>query len=816
MNITKKVKIRPEKPIHSKPSFLIISTNFQLETLYNILIKNPSLVNSKDQKGETFLSYAIKRKNIENAELILTSPSLDYSFQDKEGNSYLHLAVINRLENIAKILIEKGINLNLQNNEGNTALHFAYSTGEVNLIKLIIENKADFTIKNNKRLIGEEIKPGTFHEILDISFNNYLNKNVINETNKSNNKTNSKEKIFNLEKESLNDNRTSTETIINEKCQINKSININWENNDINGDSKLNLNNNNSNMINTSNNTYQQESQQNSKMKFSLVNYSYSEEVNEGENIIPNPQTQKISDIKNSIQSSDIFDLASSATYQEKLANINNSHTIGEQNIIQKKESSDTNDDIVNININKINHNQNNHMILIDDNSININNIIQNGIQMSQVSFQTSYENGRKNIISNVSNNENGLKIKSEDDKKSNEKEIINTGNGGKIILDFCKSLKKEDIYQNQAQYNKKDSDCISNNDLNNINKTNTFQSKIETNDNFIFSPFASLKKTLNNQLNGSEININNDYNQNNLSNININNEIKNLEIQNIKENKTLNISSSNINKHNTINENNIEIKTQKSQIIPERNTFPNRNNKNLKNIIPLLSEANLNNITTKNNTKINLDCPIDSSDDSFNYNSMNKSQDSLYKFLSEIRLEQYYNLMKVNGFDDIELLLNQSKTGIAITDKQLKLSGMKIPGDRAKILIRLQEKAGNFIFPIPKEVYYIYQNNNFIQDRNLNKLKNWLEELRISNYLDNFIQNGYHSLELLIFQMESKNPLTDEILKDEIGIDKIGHRSRIINKLNEDAKNSFNKWKTSVLIIGADLTKKICDCNIF
>ena len=43
----------------------------------------------------------------ENAELILTSPLLDYNYQDKNGNSYLHLAVINRLENIAKILIEK-------------------------------------------------------------------------------------------------------------------------------------------------------------------------------------------------------------------------------------------------------------------------------------------------------------------------------------------------------------------------------------------------------------------------------------------------------------------------------------------------------------------------------------------------------------------------------------------------------------------------------------------------------------------------------------------------------------------------------------
>ena len=67
-----------------------------------------------------------------------------------------------------------------------------------------------------------------------------------------------------------------------------------------------------------------------------------------------------------------------------------------------------------------------------------------------------------------------------------------------------------------------------------------------------------------------------------------------------------------------------------------------------------------------------------------------------------------------------------------------------------------------------------------------------------------------------MILQMESKNPINDEILKEEIGIDKIGHRSRIINKLNEDAKNSYNKWKNSLLIMGGDLTKKICDCNIF
>ena len=732
MNITKKVKIMPEKSIQSKPSFLIISTNFQLETLYHILIKNPSLVNTKDAKGETFLSYAIKRKNIETSELIITSPILDYNFQDKNGNSYLHLAVINCLENIAKALIEKGININLQNNEGNTALHFAYSTGDIKLIKLIIESKADFTIKNKNGLIGEEIKKGTFQEILDVSNSKSITNIIINPI-ISDNKNISKEININSENEIKNNNNSNNEIIQNEKNQINKSINMNWENNGNNDDRIIN-----NNIINTSNNVNQSGSQQNSKLKFSLVNFSYSEDPDEiDDKKINNQENQKISEIKNSIQSSDIFDLCSSATYQEKLANINKCHIVEEPKIISKKESSEsnTNDDIVNININKIQSSNQN------------NNLIQNGNQISQISFLTSYENGRK---INDNNNENGLNIIK---SLENKNELNMNTNGGKIIQDFCI------------------------NSLNNINSSN-------------------------------------------LSNMNINNELKKQENQIIMENKTINISSPIINKYNPNKENYTEIQSQKSKMIPEINSrvINNKNKKNNFNHINTnLSEANLNNISTKKNTKINLDCPINTSEETTISSQKPKSNDDyLYKFLSEIRLENYYSIMKSNGFDDIQLLLNQTKTGIAITDKQLKLSGIMIPGDRAKILIRLQEKAGHFSFPVPKEVYYINQNDDYNDDKNINNLKNWLEEIKVENYLENFIKNGYHSIELMMLQMESKNPITDEILKDEIGIEKIGHRSRIINKLNEDAKSTYNKWKSSVLIIGADLTKKICDCNIF
>ena len=470
MNITKKYKIKPEKAIQSKPSYLIISTNYQLETLYHILIRNPLLVNTKDNKGETFLSYALKRKNIDIAELILTSPKLDYNFQDKNGNSYLHLAVINHLINIAKSLIEKGININLQNNEGNTAMHFAFSTGVGELINLLIENKIDFSIKNNKGLIGEEIKEGTFQEILDIS-NNNLNKNgnKINDSYTSENKNNPEEININSNNENQNSNiTTSNEIILNEKCQTNKSIKIDWENTDNNIDIKKTS----INLSNTLNNTNKSGSQQNSKLKFSLVNLSYSEEPEEEQKL--NQEKETIPENKLNIQSSDIFDLCSSATYQEKLANMNIIHTVGEPKIIIKKESSElnANDDIVNININKIEINQNN--------SININNLFPNGIQLSQNSFQTSYEKGRKKII-----NENKLN-NNKNDVKTNE----NNRKGGKIIMDFCKSLTNNAIFQNKFQYNKKESDIISNND-------NNVQYKIEANDNFIFSPFTSLKKEI-------------------------------------------------------------------------------------------------------------------------------------------------------------------------------------------------------------------------------------------------------------------------------------------------------------------------------
>ena len=102
------------------------------------------------------------------------------------------------------------------------------------------------------------------------------------------------------------------------------------------------------------------------------------------------------------------------------------------------------------------------------------------------------------------------------------------------------------------------------------------------------------------------------------------------------------------------------------------------------------------------------------------------------------------------------------------------------------------------------------------MNDYHIKKLYEWLRPIKVDNYLENFIDGGYHCIELMLLQMESKNPITDAILRDDLGIKKIGHRARIINKLLEEGKKLNNKLKSSMLIVGNGKTEKICECIIF
>jgi hypothetical protein len=175
--------------------------------------------------------------------------------------------------------------------------------------------------------------------------------------------------------------------------------------------------------------------------------------------------------------------------------------------------------------------------------------------------------------------------------------------------------------------------------------------------------------------------------------------------------------------------------------------------------------------------------------------NQLKKNNLEINNFLSEIGISiDYSKYLLLNGFDDLNLLIEQTKNDISITDQNLKEIGFNKPGTRAKFLIHLEEKANLYEFQINKEIVY------FSNNLNENKLYRLLSSINLEHYLNNFLINDYTSPELLYIQMISRQPLTENILLNDIGIDKVGYRMRLINKLKNESNNFIYKIKNGIL----------------
>ena len=576
--------------LNHKP-FLSIDSELSVLDLYKILRKNPYLINIEDEKNETFLSYAIKRNNNPIINLLLTSPLLNLTYQNENGNTYLHLAVIQQNIKLVQELIDKGIFIDIQNNDGNTALHLSYYINNIEIIKLLINNNIDFGIKNKKGLIAEEIDPiDNINEIAGYE----VNMNIINSNNED---------------------------------YINLSLN---QNEDIN---------------------------------------------------LKNPK----------IDSSNSGETKYRSQFSKEKKNIVNSKSQHGKNKLNENKDKDK---YKNIPL-KIEDNDNKKLSELIDNKI---------INKKQEKKVLYYRNNIKSIHNNNNDDDEDLKT-----------------------ID---------------------------------NNFPLYEEPIDSHD-FDVSPLNTSKK-------------------NNFSNFLDNNEL-------------------NLSNNNNIDNNSIQV----------NNFFNNEkgdNNSSISNIpnIPINEDIN-----TKNKNKNKKEKKIEK--------IINCNNKSLFDFLMQIHMEKYYNNLNNNGFEYINMIIDDTKVGNYLTDKQLKLIGINIPGDRAKILIRFEEKANMFEFNIPKSVYYVCYNLEQIENEfNVCKLNGWLRNIRLEQYLKNFILNGYFSLDLLLIQSISKNPLTDEILKDEFGIEKLGHRARILNKLKEESKYFSGKLRDSVVSFQTEENSKICsECFI-
>ena len=194
-----------------------------------------------------------------------------------------------------------------------------------------------------------------------------------------------------------------------------------------------------------------------------------------------------------------------------------------------------------------------------------------------------------------------------------------------------------------------------------------------------------------------------------------------------------------------------------------------------------------------------------------------------LFKFIQEINLpKEYTNNLIDNGFDVLDVLIYQATKGIAFTYQNLKDIGIKLPGERAKILVHLEEIAGNFDFKFDKELVY----SNKIDNNKNNSLFRFLSEINCEKYIKHFINGGYYSLELLFLQMISKEPLTEEILVNDLGLNTFVSKE-ILENLNKRAQiycknkgcndKNIEENKNKVIIMEENNNIKSCDmCLLF
>lgn len=165
--------------------------------------------------------------------------------------------------------------------------------------------------------------------------------------------------------------------------------------------------------------------------------------------------------------------------------------------------------------------------------------------------------------------------------------------------------------------------------------------------------------------------------------------------------------------------------------------------------------------------------------------------KEKLYRFIQEINLPKEYadNLLD-NGFDVLDVLISQTKKGTALSYENLRDIGVKLPGERAKILVHLEEISGNFDFLVESEIIYEKQ-----MDYNDDSLYNFLCLINCENYINNFIDNGYYNAELLYMQMACKQPLNEDILINELGLNK-NIAKKILCNLIENSNKYINKLK--------------------
>lgn len=131
-------------------------------------------INFQDKNGQTILHIAAGVGLLDIVQELL-GKNADVNIQDKFGNIPIYLAVgtATNASNIVELLLAAGANPNISNKDGFTPLHRSISLGtpldRSNIIELLLKYGADPLIKTTKKIAKKQYNPHTkSYEIVEI------------------------------------------------------------------------------------------------------------------------------------------------------------------------------------------------------------------------------------------------------------------------------------------------------------------------------------------------------------------------------------------------------------------------------------------------------------------------------------------------------------------------------------------------------------------------------------------------------------------------------------------------------------------------
>ena len=189
-----------------------------------------------------------------------------------------------------------------------------------------------------------------------------------------------------------------------------------------------------------------------------------------------------------------------------------------------------------------------------------------------------------------------------------------------------------------------------------------------------------------------------------------------------------------------------------------------------------------------------------------------------IHDWLSEIDLNCYSNLFIHKKIYDLTKVINAMKKGkIKMTPKDIKKIGVKTPGHIYRIFVKLELDSGiidkkfyDFVEKKkkePKEEEINILNNSIYnicgccslreksrstvkkKKNNVYDLEQWLDNIDMIKYKQNFIDNGFDKFEYFFLQMFGSMPIDFNILKNSLHIESEKDRDLILLQLQKDVK---------------------------